>query len=89
MAKSFDMSDRYPSPAPGRVADSKCKMDGGLSSPGPSPLNPMGARVPGYCADPAQNPGNCPTGDQDCDYTPLGHTIPNVPMAGRIAQPKK
>ena len=66
MAKSFDMNDRYPSPAPGRVADSRSKATGG----GASPLNPMGASVPGYCADPAQNPGDCPT--TDCDRTTLG-----------------
>lgn len=66
MAKSFDMTDRYPSPAPGVSPSQRSKATGG----GASPLNPMGAPVPGYCAEPQQNPGDCPKGD--CDRTPLG-----------------
>lgn len=66
MAKSSNHGDRYPSPAPGRLPEQRSKANGG----GASPLDPMGTAVPGYCAAPAQNPGDCPSGD--CDRTPLG-----------------
>ena len=65
MAKSFDMTERYPSPAYGRTPEQRSKATGG----GASPLDPMGAEVPGYCAAPAQSPSDCPS--KDCDYAPL------------------
>ena len=91
MARAFLISDRYPSPAPGRCADTR--SDGTAfhgdtslrSADRPSPLNPMGARAPGYCADPAQNPGDCPT--ENCDYAPLSHDIKLVKMTGRDNDP--
>jgi hypothetical protein len=65
MARSFSMSERYPSPAPGRLPEQRSKATGG----GSSPLDPMGSNQPGYCAPQGQNPGDCPT--KDCDKTPL------------------
>lgn len=64
MAKSFDMADRYPSPAAGRQPAQRSKATGG----GKAPLDPMGDPIPGWCAKPGQNPGDCPT--SDCDFTP-------------------
>jgi hypothetical protein len=65
MAKTFDMKDRCVSPAWGREPEQRSKATGG----GPSPLDPMGAAIPGYCAPAAQSPGDCP--ERDCDYAPL------------------
>jgi hypothetical protein len=43
MAKTFDMKDRCVSPAWGREPEQRSKATGG----GPSPLDPMGAAIPG------------------------------------------
>ena len=64
MAKNFDQTERYPSAAYGRTPEQRSKALGG----GASPLDPMGAKVPGYCADAAQSASDCPA--RDCDYTP-------------------
>lgn len=54
MAKSFDMTERYPSPANGRQAEQRSKATGG----GKSPMDPMGGKCPGWSAAPCQNPSN-------------------------------
>ncbi len=74
--KNLSITDRYPEPA-GRCPEQRSKATGG----GKSPLDPMGANVPGYSADPCQTPGNSLV--EGCDYAPLSRNAPD----GKLAVP--
>ena len=60
--KSPNMADRYPEPS-GHLPEQRSKATGG----GKSPLDPMGAKIPGWSAEVSQTPGDSPSAkDIDC-----------------------